>query len=361
MTNKLVCCAHGHEFSAKEQLWQCSCGSLLNLQTDLKEMEIREDDPTLWRYRDLLPLDSDETILTLGEGMTPLLQRKIGDYPVYLKMEFMSPTGSFKDRGAAILMAKVRELGIERVVEDSSGNAGAAIAAYAAAAGIECEIYLPEATSEGKIKQIKAYGAKVVKIPGDRDATSRAIWEAAQTTYYASHVWNPYFFAGTKTMAYELWEQLGFAAPDTLIIPVGNGTMLLGAYYGFLDLLEMGQIDTLPRIIAVQSAQCTPIYAEFHNLATTPVRPTVAEGISVGQPARKAEIIAAIHGTGGQILAVEDEQVLQGVAELSKMGIYVEPTSGTVVAALYQALECGLIHPTEKVILPLTGSGLKKG
>lgn len=361
MTNKLVCCTCGQEYSAAEPRWQCPCGGLFNLHTDLKEMEIREDDLSLWRYRDLLPIENEEAILTLGEGMTPLLPRMLADCPVYLKMEFMSPTGSFKDRGAAVLMAKVRELGIQRVVEDSSGNAGAAIAAYAAAAGIECEIYLPEATSEGKIKQIKAYGSKVVKVPGDRDATSRAIWDAAQTTYYASHVWNPYFFAGTKTMAYELWEQLGFEAPDVLVIPVGNGTMLLGAYQGFRDLLEMGQIDTLPRIIAVQSAHCTPIHAEFHNHPPTSVTPTVAEGISVGQPARKAEIIAAVRATEGEVLAVEDEQVLSGVTELSRLGIYVEPTSGTVVAGLYQALAKGLLQPRERIILPLTGSGLKKG
>ena len=360
MASKFICRTCEREYSLENPIWRCECGGLLDLKTEVREMEIREDDFTLWRYRDLLPLDDEAAILTLGEGLTPLLPREMGGRSLHLKLEYLCPTGSFKDRGAAVMMAKIREWGIKHVVEDSSGNAGAAVAAYAAAAGVDCDIYLPESTTEGKIKQIKAYGAKVRKIPGDRDATSQAIWEAAQNTYYASHVWNPLFFAGTKTMAYEIWEQLGFERPDVLFIPIGNGTMLLGAYWGFKDLLKMGQIDAVPRIIAIQSIHCSPIHAEFYDYPQSEITPTVAEGIRVGQPARQAEIIAAIRATGGEILTVEDSEVLNGVTELSKMGIYVEPTSGTVVAGFHRAEAQGLLQPTDRVVLPLTGSGLKK-
>lgn len=323
-------------------------------------MRIDLTDPTLWRYRALLPIDNVDPSISLGEGMTPLLHRQLGSNSVYLKLEYLCPTGSFKDRGAAVLMAKVKEWGIKRIVEDSSGNSGAAIAAYAAAAGIECEIYLPEATSDRKIKQIKSYGAKVVKVAGNRDATADATMEEAQSTYYASHSWNPIFFEGTKTVAYEIWEQLGHTAPDSIVVPIGSGTMLLGMYAGFLDLLQLKQIDRLPRIIAVQSVHCTPVYTELYGLAPNPVNRTVAEGISVGQPVRLEELVEAVKTTAGEILLVEDDEVLRGTEELGLMGVYIEPTSGTVVAGYHQAVAKGLIKPGERVVLPMTGIGLKK-
>ncbi|AZR72124.1 threonine synthase [Anoxybacter fermentans] len=361
MQSNFVCYRCEKKYSLDKPIWRCECGGLLKIERRFKTMEIQKEDLSLWRYRDLLPVEQKDAMITLGEGMTPLLQRMISGYNIYLKMEFLSPTGSFKDRGAAVLLSKIKEWGIDRIVEDSSGNAGAAIAAYSAAAGVQCEIYLPEKTSEGKIKQIEAYGSSIKKIPGERDAVSRAVMEAAESVYYASHSWNPLFFEGTKTMAFEIWEQLGYQAPEFLVIPVGNGTMLLGAFIGFMDLLKMGQIEKLPRFIAVQSANCAPIYARFYGLELKSIKPTVAEGISVGEPVRIDEIVEAVRETGGEVVTVTDKEVLKGVRELSRMGIYVEPTSGTVVAGFYQAIKKGLIKLKDKVILPLTGNGLKKG
>jgi threonine synthase len=258
-------------------------------------------------------------------------------------------------------MAKVKEWGISQIIEDSSGNSGAAIAAYAAVAGIQCEIYVPASTSEGKIKQIAAYGAQVVKVPGNRDATAQAAMERAQSVYYASHSWNPIFCEGTKTIAYEIWEQLGFTVPDVVIVPIGSGTLILGLYAGFCDLLQMNQISRLPKILGVQSTHCSPAYTDLQGFERRPVTPTIAEGISVGHPIRQTEILKAIRGTAGEVLVVEDDEVSQGMQELSRIGIYVEPTSATVVAAYHQAREKGLLCADDRVVLPLTGSGLKKG
>lgn len=361
MKTNFVCRQCGATYDMSKPIWRCTCGGLLGLVRQYEEMEIYSDDHTLWRYRNLLPIENSSAVFTLGEGMTPLLEREIAGWPIHLKLEFMSPSGSFKDRGAAVLMAKVKEWGVSRIVEDTSGNSGAAIAAYAAAAGIECEIYVPEYISEGKYKQIAAYGAHVYKVPGNRDATARAAMERTQSVYYASHSWNPIFYEGTKTVAYEIWEQLGFVAPDVVIVPIGSGTMTLGLYAGFSDLLRMKQIARLPRILGVQSANCSPAYTDLHGLERRPLKPTIAEGISVGQPIRQTEILEAIRETKGEVLLVEDEDVIQGMQELSRIGIYVEPTSATVIPGYYQAREKNLISPRDRVILPLTGSGLKRG
>jgi threonine synthase len=165
--------------------YKCTCGGLFKLKGQIGNIK---------------------TDLSLGEGETPLLQRKIGGENVYLKVDYMQPTGSFKDRGAVVLIDHLKKIGVSEIVEDSSGNAGASIAAYAAMANIDCCIYLPADTSEGKIKQIKSYGAEIIKVKGSRDDTSQAVQEAAQKRYYASHVYNPLFFAGTSSLAYELRE-----------------------------------------------------------------------------------------------------------------------------------------------------------
>jgi threonine synthase len=289
--------------------------------------------------------------ISLGEVETPILVRRLGEIEVHLKLDYLSPTGSFKDRGAFVLINQLKNMGISEVVEDSSGNAGAAIAGYCAAAGIRCHIYLPESTSPGKIKQISAYGADVVKVPGSRDETARAILSAAKTTYYASHVYNPLFFEGTKSLAYEVYKQVG--QPDYVFVPAGNGTMLLGVYQGFKEL------GRLPKIIAVQSSCCAPVYWKFHQLPAGEISSTVAEGIAVGQPKRIDEMIAAVRESQGDIITVDDEAVMQAQVSLVKKGIYVEPTAGVVPAGVQNYFKD---RPSQglKIVAPLTGFGLKK-
>jgi len=281
---------------------------------------------------------------------TPVVKRNISGMEVYLKLEYLMPTGSFKDRGAIVLVNAIKELGITEVVEDSSGNAGASIAGYCAAAGIKCNIYIPESTSAGKIKQIQAYKANVVKVPGTRDDTAKAVLSAARHTYYASHVYNPLFFEGTKSLAYEIYGQIGI--PDFIVVPVGNGTMLLGVYRGFSEL------GRLPRIIAVQSENCAPIYNKYHHKPEVEAKETLAEGIAVQRPMRIDEIIQAVRASGGEFITVSDDSVRKAHEHMGAMGFYIELTSSTVIAGLEYFK--GMDTAGAKIVLPLTGSGLKK-
>ncbi len=256
----------------------------------------------------------------------------------------------------------LRELGVKRVVEDSSGNAGASLAAYAARAGIEAEVYVPAYTSPNKLAQIAVYGARLVKVEGPRERAAQAAQKAAaQGAYYASHYYNPFTLEGLKTIAYEIWEQLDWRAPDNLVLPVGQGTLLLGAHHGFKHLLAADLIEKPPRLFAVQAEPCAPLYEAYQrgldDAFPVEKNETVAGGISIAQPVRGRQILAAVRQTGGAVLAVDDEETLRSRDELARRGLYVEPTSAVAIAALLRLR--GLIGPEETTVVPLTGSGLK--
>ncbi|HEX4261295.1 MAG TPA: pyridoxal-phosphate dependent enzyme, partial [Acetobacteraceae bacterium] len=206
---------------------------------------------SLWRYRAALPFAPDHPI-TMGEGMTPLLRRTLHGVPVLLKCEWMMPTGSFKDRGASVMLSLLRAQGVTAVLEDSSGNGGAAIAAYAAAGGMQATIMAPASTSPAKLVAMRAHGAAVELIPGTRQDTADAAVARSASLFYASHNWQPFFLHGTKTLAYELWEELEFVAPDNVIVPCGAGSNVLGCEIGFSELLRAGEIERPPRIFAAQ-------------------------------------------------------------------------------------------------------------
>jgi len=311
--------------------YKCTCGGLFQLAKEPGEQVADQ--------------------VTLGEVKTPILFSTIDGIDVHFKLDYMTPTGSFKDRGARVLVSQLNTIGIKEVVEDSSGNAGAAIAGYCAAAGIRCHIYVPESTSPGKTKQISAYQADLIRVPGSRDDTAMAVQKAAGQIYYASHVYNPLFFEGAKSIAAEIEADIGI--PDYVVVPAGNGTMLLGVYYGFLEL------GRLPRLIAVQSAACAPVYTRYHGLEPMPVSSTIAEGIAVQGPARIDEMIEAIRNSGGDIITVTDEEVQRAWSLLAGRGIYVEPTASVAVAGMssYFAMRERL---RGKIVVPLTGTGLKK-
>lgn len=311
--------------------YKCTCGGLFALY--------KEEGETV------------EATVSLGEVETPLLKSKIGNLEVFLKLDHLHPTGSFKDRGAFTLVNQIKKLGIEEVVNDSSGNAGAAIAAYCAAAGIKCNIYLPENTSLGKVKQIAAYGATLVKVPGTRDDTSVAALAAAKDIYYASHVYNPLFLEGTKSIVNELYRQIG--VPDYIFAPTGNGTLLLGLYLGFKE------IGKLPKIIAVQSENCKPVYNAFHELEETPVQPTLAEGIAVGKPMRIKEMVAAIKESGGDVVTVSDDEIAEAQIILGTKGIYAESTSSSALAGAKKYFPKGK-PDNYSVVVPMSSTGLKK-
>ncbi|MFQ6014766.1 MAG: threonine synthase [Anaerolineae bacterium] len=343
--------------------WTCTCGGpfLLEGTPPFRQDLIRPNLFTLWRYRAMLPIERDESIVSLGEGFTPMVETEIYGLPILCKLEYLAPTGSFKDRGTTVLVSKLREMGINKVVEDSSGNAGASLAAYCARAGIQAEIYTPAHASPAKLAQLGIYGAKLTTVNGPRERAAEAVAEAARHTYYASHYWNPFGLEGLKTFAYEVCEQLGWRAPHNIIFPVGHGTLLLGTYRGFRELLEVGLVNRPPRLIAAQISPCAPIQAAFvQNLKSAPAietSSTVAEGISIAHPVRSAEVLEAIRETGGTAITVGDEEALDTRDRLARKGLYVEPTSAVAVAALRQLHD--LIEASQITVIPLTGSGLK--
>jgi threonine synthase len=359
--NRLICKRCGSAYLLDDSRWKCDCGSFLDIKFDfsfdIKKIQNRKS--TMWRYREAIPVIKEENIISFHEGFTPLCELAIDGRKPLIKFEQLFPTGSFKDRGASVLMSKVKELGVTKVVEDSSGNAGCAIAAYAAKAGIECDIFVPEKTSPGKLAQIQMYGAHVRKIPGSREDTAHATLEAAKYSFYASHSWNPFFFQGTKTFAFEIWEQFNFTVPDTLIIPTGHGTLFIGAYLGFKDLLNQKLISKLPRLIAVQPEACAPIYKMFNEkLKEVPrIEPkeTMAEGIRIAEPLRAKQILDILVETEGEVIIVTDKEIEKSLFEICKNGLYVEPTSAAAIAGFRKYKSAA----KEIIVVPLTGHGLK--
>lgn len=361
--DRLICRTCGLSHVLEKPAWKCTCGGLLDLkfeaQFDLDAIAARP--PTMWRYREAIPVNDDAHVISFSEGFTPLVEVGFGGRSVFIKQDHLFPTGSYKDRGASVLLSKISELGVTRVVEDSSGNAGCAVAAYSTKAGIECSIYLPQDTSEGKVAQIRLYGAKINRIPGSREDTARAVLEAAETTYYASHSWNPFFFHGTKTFAFEVCEQLGWKAPDTVILPVGNGTLLLGAWIGFNDLKLAGVIPRMPRLVAVQSQTCAPLEAAFREkLSEIPQiekGETVAEGIAIAEPVRGQQIVDAVRESDGEFITVSDPEILSALKETCAKGFYIEPTSAATIAGIEKYLERTDVKET--IVSVFTGHGLK--
>jgi threonine synthase len=324
---------------------------------------LRDRPPSLWRYQEALGIESPADAISLGEGYTPLVPARIGGYPVSFKVDYLCPTGSYKDRGSSVMISKLKEWGITEIIEDSSGNAGASIAAYAAVAGIRSDIYIPASTSEGKGAQIGMYGANLVKIPGTREDTARAAWDAAGRIFYASHNWSPYFLTGMKTAAYEIAEQMNWQVPDWVVTPAGGGGLLLGLYLGFADLLRAGITDRIPRLVAVQSALCDPIYrawtAALSDVPAIQKKPTAAEGISVARPVRGKSILQAIRNSHGLVRTVADDAVWEMLPELGRRGLYVEPTAAAAPAAFIELRKDGIIADAESAVVMLTGSGLK--
>ncbi|MEC1181764.1 threonine synthase [Bacillus altitudinis] len=364
--NQLICNHCGEKYEMTPTLWKCDCGGVFNLVKDTPKIDVTAWDHypnSLWRYVETMPFPKGsktwETV-TMGEGQSPLIVLDPNEPNTYVKVDYMMPTLSFKDRGAAVLMTKAKELGVTKVIADSSGNAGTAIAAYAARCGIACDIYLSDQTSPKKVAQIKAHGATIKEIHGTREDIAAAAQKAVdeENVFYASHVYNPYFFEGTKTYAYEIYEQLK-GAPDALIIPVGNGTLLLGAYYGFRELFENGLIHKIPKIIAVQAKNCAPLVKAFQHAeeSATPVtnKGTVAEGIAIAAPARSKQILEAVYKTNGTFIDIEEEEILHARSKLSEKGFYVEVTSAINFAGYMKYQK----EPEETIIIPLCGAGIK--
>lgn len=320
---------------------------------------IKNEKQGLWRYFSSLPLANEEEKVSLGEMITPISTLKLPNQrEILVKQDQLFPTGSYKDRGAAVLISFLKELGVREVIQDSSGNAGASIAAYAASANIACTIYLPQETSPSKILQMQAYGANIVKVKGSRQDTANAAKEAAKGLSYASHCYNPVFFQGTKTFAFEMAEQMHWDVPDALVLPAGNGTLLLGAYIGFKELLHSGAIQKMPQLFGVQTAACDPLTRAFNHLAPLAEgKATLAEGIAILNPIRAKQMIEAIENTQGSFVSVDEMQITETWKYLVQNGYYVEPTSAATIAGA--AVIAQTLPLSWKIASVFTGHGLK--
>jgi len=330
----------------------CDCNGVLDLAYDAPALPLSLSGrgTGLARYHEALPMSDDLLERTsLGFTRTPMLA--MGG-SVFAKCDYITPSGSFKDRGAQVLAALSLSLGAKRIVVDSSGNAGAAMAAHCARIGIPCVVVVPASAPAQKLHQSRAYGAEVRTVEGLRSAaTALALALAAEEgTFYASHVENPFFLEGTKTWAFEVWEQLG-DAPAEVVMSVGNGSLFLGAYRGFRYLLDHGLTTRIPRMVAVQAQGWSPLTGDLTHGEDAPL----ADGIAITAPRRIAQILRVIEETGGEARTVADDAIMHSTLELARRGLWVEPTSGAAWAG-------GVGYQSEgdgPIVISLGGAGFK--
>lgn len=317
--------------------------------------------PGIFRYRQTFPLSTVDEMISLGEGDTPLIWAEVAGRKVGFKCEYQNPTGSFKDRGSAVLTAWLRSRGILETVEDSSGNAGSSFAAYATRAGIKAKIYVPETSSGPKRKQIEAYGAEVVTVSGSRNAvTEKVRLEAEKGFTYASHAYLPYNLPGYGTIAFEIYEQLG-AFPGAVIMPAGQGGLLLGMARGFQAIRNFYNLKKIPKIVGVQAKACAPLLEMLMKIhggnALISETYTLAEGVNVLHPLRAKTIVETVTASNGMMYGTKEDEILDGRDKLARLGLYVEPTSAIVWSALIHLMD----KLPDPIVVILTGSGLKSG
>ncbi len=356
---KIQCNSCGESINFSTMNYRCSkCGGIFDIAKfpRISLENIVSSEKGVMRYKAFLGFNSPQTAITLGEGGTPLVEDNLDGLQIFHKMESLNPTGSYKDRGSVVLINYLKERNILEVVEDSSGNAGASLAAYSARTGIKAKIFIPESASGPKRKQIEEYGAELITVPGQRSNAAKAVkQEAASGKVYASHAFMPMGMLGIATIAYELYEELGNEI-QAVIIPVGHGGLMLGIVRGFEVLHESGYISQMPKFIGVQAKLCCPVANNFSgqtNLRN--YQESIAEGVNVSEPVRGKAVVEFVSNNNGMIMAIEEDRIVAAYKELALRGIYVEPTSALTWAALKD------IHFKSKgpVVLVQTGAGLK--
>ena len=372
----LRCVKCGRIYSTDEKLSVCpKCLGLFEIEYDYDLMQNnfqRSELKTvqsqgLWRYGKALPIRSEFKV-TLGEGFTPLIEttRLVSGLKLMAKLDYVAPTGSFKDRGSTIAVSKANELKVGAVAIDSTGNAAASLSAYAAKAGIPCYVFVPSKTEPEKIVQMCANGATVVKVRGTRQDTHDII-EAAYTKYgwyYCGFMVSPYAIEGTKTIAYEICEQMNWNPPDWILFPVGTGSGIVGCAKGLQELHKLGWIDKMPKLVCIQAEGCAPIY-NGHKAGAGDIIPvkqpeTVAEGIAVGAPPKGGLVLEALGKTGGLAEIVSDDEIIDCAKALAaKEGLYVEISAAASIAGALKLIEKGIIDKGDRVVCELTGTGLK--
>jgi len=324
--------------------------------------DINQSVASLWRYGKAIRLP-EMTFFSMGEGWTPLVPAPWQGREILMKMDFLMPSGSFKDRGVAVMLNYLKQTGVSEILEDSSGNAGSSVATYGAFLGFDSRIFVPANAPVAKQKQMAALGADVVAVAGTRDDVAAAAHAEADTRFYAGHNLQPYFLEGTKTLAFEIWEQCGFEVPDAIVIPMGQGSNVMGCHIGFNELVRAGAIDRVPRLYGIQAENAAPYYAAWAANSDVPVeidaKPTIADGIASSKTVRLTEVLAALRETDGASIAVSEEEICSALRLLSEGGFFVEPTTAAGAAGLSRLMADGSIGRDERVILILTGSGLK--
>ncbi len=342
--------ASGISFSPDDCHWHGPDMSLLSarFRPFFPNGPVDETVAGMWRYHRALPSLDWRHRVSFGEGCTPLVGLEFQGKNVTFKLEYLFPSGSYKDRGASVLVSKMKAWGISHFVEDSSGNAGCSLATYAAKAGIKATIFVSSHAQPAKIVHMQRLGAEVIQVEGSREMVASCALAAAKNVFYGSHVWNTWFMHGTKTFAYEIWEQTSGNLPDQIFFPVGNGTLLLGSFLGFTELMEAGLISRMPKLHAVQSALCPGLLGVPAGLSKTK-----ADGIAIANPLRKAEIRQAVDMSGGQIFTVTEDEVATSQTTLAQRGHWVEFTAAAGFAGFLKA------GAPSNSLVPLTGHGLK--
>ena len=372
-------CGQRHDADVLQNLCR-DCGKVLYARYDLSAAakavspaDIASRQQTMWRYREVLPVRDDAFEVSLGEGGTPLLRAErlgaaLGCTDLYIKEEGVNPTGSFKARGMAAAVSRAKELGAERLVVPSAGNAAGAMAAYAARAGMPAYLFMPESTPQSNILESRIAGAEVELVEGHIGDAGRAARERAAVSpmFDMSTMKEPYRVEGKKTLGYEIAEALGWELPDVIVYPTGGGTGLLGMWKAFGEMEEMGWISAggRPRMIAVQMEGCAPIVKAFHegqeSISPWENATTVAAGLRVPGPVADYLILRCLRESGGTALTVTDDEALAAVPEIATAeGIFACPEGAATLAALHKLLQSGEVAASERIVLLNTGSGLK--
>lgn len=359
---KYVCKSCQKTYDARPECIKCTCGHALWLDYSgrLNKSDIIQNEFSMWRYSQALPVKREDVTITFGEGLTPMVKLNYKGYNLLIKQDHLMPTGAFKDRGVAMVTNFLYNQGVTKFGEDSSGNGGSSYAGYAALAGIDCKIFVPAGTSKGKIAQMKVYGSELVVVEGTRADVTNEAMKNIEGRVYVGHNWHPLFVQGIKSVAYEIWEQNNFSAPDNIVCVAGNGSMIAGVYLGFNELLASGEIKKMPRIFGVQAQNCNPLQREFVGATTNfEAKPTIAEGISIYRSTKHCDVVSFVKQTNGAFISVTEAAIKAAIFEVGQRGFYIEPTSATGFAGLDQLITEGVIKPTDQTAIIISGNGLK--
>ena len=371
------CVKCGKLYEATPNLTNCSCGGILDIVYDYdyikanltKEKLAARRDNSMWRYRELLPVEEDTPNTPLRVGWSPLyeadrLAKQLGIKKLYVKDDGINPTASLKDRASAMAVAKAREAGAEVIACSSTGNAASSLAGNAAAAGLKTYIFVPSRAPKGKVAQLMTFGATVISVQGSYEDTFELSKAAIDRWgwYNRNAAINPYLSEGKKTVALEIMEQLDWQVPDYIAISVGDGCTIAGLWKGLKDLHAIGFIDRLPRLISAQAEGCCPLNRAIET--GEPWRPmeenTLADSIAVGVPRNADKALMAIRESNGVTVNVSDEEIMAAQKLLGRTcGVFGEPAGVTGAAGLKKLCEEGRIEPDATVVSVVTGNGLK--